>query len=274
MLRGCSASYFSGDIMTETEKIIAHILDLKEKCATESIIVSSNFLSVDEISHVIKTERINNQYVDTFYYGGYDDAERKLVVFVPKFYEIEKSVLIDFLNENDYNPIQVLDVKKDKFSNLSHRDYLGALMGLGIKREVLGDIVVNENGCTIFCLKSITDYLTENFNQAGRGQLTVSLSDINSFGANESKTETTFISVASLRLDCLVAAAFRTSRTVASEAIIQGLIYVNGEQITKNDYNIRQGDKLVFRGRGKTVVDEILGENKKGRIHLNIKRYL
>ncbi len=261
--------------MTEKEKINAHILDLKEKCASESIVVSSNFLSVDEISAVSETERINSKYVDTYYYGGYDAADRKIVVFVPKFYGIDDGELINFLNGEGYNPIQVLNVKKDRFSApLRHRDYLGALMGLGIKREVLGDIIINESGCSIFCLKSISSYILENFNQAGRGKLTVSLGDLNNFNLQESKIETVFLSVASLRLDCLVAAAFRLSRNTAVEGISQGLVYVNSEQIIKNDFILKQGDKLVFRGRGKTVIDEITGESKKGRIHLNIKRYL
>lgn len=260
--------------MTEKEKITAHLLDLKEKCATESIVTSSNFLAVDEISEAIKTERVNNQFVDTFYYGGYSDAERKTAVFIPKFYNVEESELEEFLYSNGYNPLQMLIVKKDKFSTLTHRDYLGALMGLGIKREMLGDIVVNENGCLIFCLKAIVPYLLENLRQAGRGQLTVAVGDMSGLDKSECKTETVFVSVASLRLDCLVAAAFNTSRNTAVNGINQGLIYVNSEQILKNDYLLRQGDKLVFRGKGKTVIDEIIGQSKKGRIHLNIKRYL
>lgn len=265
---------FLGDIMMEKENNIAHILDLKEKCAADSVIVSSNFLSVDEISTVIKTERINNKYVDTFYYGGYTDADRKVIVFVPKFYDVDENSLIEFLNVNDYNPLQLINVKKDRFSVLSHRDYLGALMGLGLKREVIGDIVLNDSGCAIFCLKSIAPFIVENLKQAGRGQLEVSLGDVNNLSISESKTESVFISVASLRLDCLVAAVFKLSRNNAVEAIAQGLIYINGEQTSKNDCNLKQGDKLVFRGKGKVVIDEITGMSKKGRIHLNIKRYL
>jgi len=260
--------------MTEKEKSIAHLLDLKEKCATQSVVKTSNFLSVDEISQAVKIERTNNQFVDTFYYGGYDVAERKTAVFVPKFYNIDESELEDFLNINGYNPLQVLIVKKDRFSSLTHRDYLGALMGLGIKREMLGDIVINETGCLIFCLKSIVTYLLDNLKQAGRGQLTVTVGDLNKLEKSECKTETVFISVASLRLDCLVAAVFNTSRNMAVNGINQGLVFVNGEQIMKNDYSLKQGDKLVLRGKGKTVIDEIIGESKKGRIHLNIKRYL
>lgn len=260
--------------MNEKEVIISHALDLKEKTATESIVTSTNFLSAEELSLLIKKERINNEFVDTFYYGGYDDAERKAAVFVPKFYNVSNETFDDFLVESKCNPLVVLKIKKDKFATLSHRDYLGALMGLGIKREMVGDIVVHENGCNMFCLKSIAAFIQQNLKQAGRGQLTLEICDLKEFELAESKTEIFFVSVASMRIDCLVAAAFKMSRSSAINAINQGVIYVNSEQIIKTDFILSQGDKLVFRGKGKTVIDEVIGESKKGRLHINIKKYV
>lgn len=260
--------------MTDKDNLISHILDLKEKSATDSVIISSGFLSLEEQSQIIKTENVNNKYVDTFYYGGFDEAERKVTVFVPSFYGADNETFTELLDEYDSNPLQLLCVKKDRFSALSHRDYLGALMGLGIKREVIGDIIINEEGCYIICLKSISEYLCENLNQAGRGQLSVTKADFKDLQTMEIKTETVFTSVASLRLDCLVASAFKLSRTNAVNAINQGIVYVNSKQILKPDHNLNEGDKLVLRGKGKVIIDEIIRENKKGRIHLNIKRYL
>ena len=77
-----------------------------------------------------------------------------------------------------------------------------------------------------------------------------------------------------MRLDCLVAAVFKLSRPSAAEAIKQGLVYVNSSQLLKSDYNLKEGDKLVLRGRGKAVIGELAGHSKKGRLHLNIKKYL
>lgn len=260
--------------MNEKEVMISHALDLKEKAAIESIVTSTNFLSVEEISDVIKTERINNEFVNSFYYGGYEEAERRVVIFVPSFYSLKNNDLVDFLKDKDLNPLSVIRISKDRFANLSHRDYLGAVMGLGIKREMLGDIIVDSDGCFLFCLRSIADYICANLDKAGRGQLTLKKADIDEFVLSESKTETSFISVASLRLDCLVAAAFRLSRNGAVNYITQGTVYVNGEQITKTDYILKENDKLVLRGKGKTVIENVIGENKKGRTHLNLKRYI
>lgn len=260
--------------MKENDILLSHIHDLKDKSATESIVVCTNFLSVDEISLLLKNNRSNSEYTDTFFFGGYSDAERKLAVFIPKFYEINEDDIKNFLDENTLNPVCALKITKDRFSSLSHRDYLGAIMGLGIKRDTIGDILINDDGCILFCLKSISGYLIENLKQAGRGQLSVTeyiKTDIDLF---ESNTDIIFLSVASLRLDCVVAAAFKLSRTVAVEMIKQGVVYVNSLQILKTDYSLNPGDKLVLRGKGKIIIEEITGKSKKGRIHINIKRYL
>ncbi len=260
--------------MNNKDVLISHALDLKEKAATECYITFTNFMSVDELSELIKKETVNNAYVETFYFGGYLEAERRIAVFVPKFLNLEESSLSGYLKENDYTPVSLLKIQKDRFSSLTHRDYLGGIMGLGVKREMIGDIIVNDNGCDLFCMDSVSDYICANFRQAGRGQLVVKRTDLSEFDANASKTEMMFVSVASMRLDCLVAAAFKLSRTNAVNSIIQGFVYVNGEQILKTDYSLKQGDKLVLRGKGKTVIDEILGESKKGRLHINIKKYI
>lgn len=260
--------------MTEKEELISHIIDLKEKAATDGVVTSSAFLSLDEISEIIKLENINSKYVDTFYYGGYDDAERKVAIFIPRFYEIDDTTLEAFIDENGYNPLDLLYIKKDRFTTLTHRDYLGAIMGLGLKRETTGDIIPKDDSCSVFCLKSVSSYIAENLKQAGRGSVTVTVCDKNMLNVISSKTETVFVSVASMRLDCLVAAAFRLSRPSAAEAIKQGIVYVNSAQATKNDFLLKTGDKLVLRGKGKVLVGEATGHSKKGRIHLNIKRYL
>lgn len=254
--------------------LISHFLDLKEKSASESIVTTSNFLSVEEISETMKVSRVNNEYVNTFYYGGYDEAERKIAVFVPKFYCVKPEELHKFMTENEIEPLCAFDVSKDKFATLSHRDYLGSLMGLGLKREMIGDIIVRETGCTFFAVKSVSEYIKENLSKAGRGQLTVTQCNTGDIKLPDVRFETVFVSVASLRLDCTVAAVFKLSRNDAVNFISQGLVYVNGLQIIKTDYNISPFDKLVLRSKGKVIIGEIEGRSKKGRLHINVKRYL
>lgn len=260
--------------MNEREALISHASDLKEKSANESVVVCTSFLSVSELSDIIKLERVNSEFVDTFYYGGYNDAERKTAIFVPKFYCVTDETLESFLSENG-NPLALLKITKDKFASVSHRDYLGALIGLGIKRETVGDILTNENGCYIFCLKSMSSFISENLKKAGRAQLKISVcEDFKSEQLPENKTQIVFTTVASPRLDCIVASAFKLSRNNAASMILQGLVFVNSQQALKADRVIAEGDTIALRGKGKVVAKEIIGESKKGRIRLYLKKYI
>ena len=191
---------------------------------------------------------------------------------MPDFYDV--SDIDFFMNENNIeNPFQLIECVKDKFTQMSHRDYLGSLMALGIKREMVGDIVVTEKGCHFFAVKSIAGYICENLKRTGRGSVNCSIIDIESLPQNEDNGKTVFSSVASLRLDCVVAAAFSMSRTAASEAINKGVVYVDNVQCFKSDYTLTEGSKIVLRGKGKALIEEITGQSKKGRMHLLIKKY-
>lgn len=259
--------------MNEKDILISHALDMKEKCADNSLITNTNFMSLEELSTVKASERQFSEYVTTFYYGGYDDAERCIALFVPKFYGV--SDIEEYLKENeDENPLCILRLRKDKFTTLSHRDYLGSVMGLGIKREMTGDIKVSDEGADIFCLKSIAPFLCENLKKAGRGSLEGEILPVQRYNSGSEKTVIKFYSVASLRLDNIVSAAFNLSRGTAAEAISKGIVYVNSSQCLKNDFMLKERDKIVLRGKGKVVLYEIIGENKKGRVHINLKRYI
>ncbi len=259
--------------MNEKDILISHALDMKEKCADNSVITNTSFMSIEELSTLKAYERQFSEYVSTFYYGGYEDAERRIALFVPRFYGVGD--IEEYLKENEEeNPLCILRVKKDKFTSLSHRDYLGSVMGLGVKREMTGDIKVSDEGADIFCLKSIAPFLCENLKKAGRGSLEGEVMSVQQYKGGNEKTEIKFYSVASLRLDNIISAAFNLSRGSAAEAINKGVVYINSSQCFKNDFILKQGDKIVFRGKGKVVLYEIIGENKKGRVHINLKRYI
>lgn len=257
--------------MTDKEILISRINDKKKQATDNSMITSSFFMSADERSDIMKILRSDSE-IKTHYYGGYDDAERTAAVFVPYFYNIEN---IDaYMNENpEDNPLALLEIRKDRFSTLSHRDYLGAIMGLGIKREMIGDIVTTDDGCYVFCLKSIAKYICNNLEKAGRGSLQVNIVSTDMLPEQKDNSEDVFISIASLRLDGVVASSFNISRNIAVEGINKGIVFVNSCCVLKPDALVKQGDKIVMRGKGKIIIKEIIGVNKKGRTHLTIKKY-
>lgn len=258
--------------MTERELLISRILDKKKYAADNSMITNSSFLTIDERSDTKFLEKEMSDSVRTYYYGGFDDAERCVAVFIPVFYGI--SNITDYFSENTHdNPLSLIRLKKDKFSKLSHRDYLGSLMGLGIKREVIGDIITDDDGCYFFCLKAMERFICENLNKSGRGTVNCTAVDINQLPVGEDNFVEEFISVSSMRLDSVVSLSFGLSRSKAVEAINKGIVFVNSAVITKIDQNINCADKIVLRGKGKVIIKEIAGQSKKGRQHLIIKKY-
>lgn len=258
--------------MTEKEILFSKVLDKKQYACDNSMITYTNFFSIDEKSDIISTEKVLSADVRTYYFGGYTEAERTVVVFAPKLFEI--SDINDYFKEYpDENPIALIRAKKDKFSILTHRDYLGALMGLGIKREMIGDVILSGDYCYIFCLRSISQFICKNLTKAGRGTVVCETCDADELPEFDDNSEEVFLSLASLRLDNIVASGFNISRTIACDAINKGIVYVNSARAVKHDMPVSEKDKIVFRGKGKIILSEIIGINKKGRVHITVKKY-
>lgn len=260
--------------MNEEDKLLlARIRDRERQCSDNSMITNSVFLDMRERS-VVASSRFETRVI---FYGGFEDSERTTAVFLPDYVEAENlQELIEYFDEcPESDPIAIIEIEKDKFSPaLSHRDYLGALMGLGIKREMTGDIIVSENGCKMAVLEKIAPFIVENLGKAGRGTLkakTVPSSEARkgtkSVGIPDSFT------VSSMRLDSIVKNAFRVSRGDAVSAIEAGLVFVNDLECTKPDKKISDGDKVVFRRKGRIIITDCSSVSKKGRVIVEIIRF-
>lgn len=259
--------------MTDDELLLAKARDLKTRSEDNSMITATNFLDERQRSLISSLEKEQNKFTDTFYFGGYQDAGRTAAVFVPKFLEITDIDLF-FLENPDDCPFCLIRIDKDRFTSLSHRDYLGALMGLGIKREMLGDLLVDESGCFVPCVRSVKSFIVSQLESVGRASVRAYEVFFSEIAKTEAKSEEIVCFVSSLRLDNAVSAAFSVSRTKAVEAIEKGLVFVNSVQTLKPDFRLSENGTLVLRGKGKAVVLEILGESKKGRLRIKIKKYI
>lgn len=174
-------------------------------------------------------------------------------------------------SEND--PLAVLRIVSAKHGReLTHRDYLGAVLGLGVQRSVVGDIIVIENGADIVILKEMAEFFELNLTAVGRAEVSVSVCGRDILAAAEQKTERLRDTVASLRLDSICASAFRLARGRAQEAIRQGLVSVNGRQCLKPDAEVAETDRISFRGKGKAILSEVGGRTRKDRIAIIIDR--
>lgn len=259
----------------EDELLLSFAEDKLRLCDENCMLANTRFLDIRQQS-VLSGRFCRDKRCRLIFYGGYPGCERSVCVFVPPLFSVEdESGLMQYFNENPGdNPLSAIRVTKDRFSSeLSHRDYLGALMSLGIKREVLGDIIAAEGGCDIVTMSSMAGYIAENLTGVARASVAASIIGLDELRAPEEKYDETFHSVASLRLDAVASAAFKLSRTKAVDCITRGLVYVNGVQTEKTDYRLSVGDKLVLRGSGKAVVSETPGKSKKGRQRLIIRIY-
>ncbi len=243
------------------------------KARREYCLCSSRFLSPGQCElaarHFAKEKELR-----VWFFGGYAQAQRRLALFVPDYFEQEDAAtLADFLPAEE-QPLRLIQMSKDAFSPaLSHRDYLGAAMALGVKREMLGDILVNEGGCYLFALPEVSSFLCENLTQAGRATLqcqTVSLSQLE---LSPERTQQRFATVASLRLDAVIAEAYALSRSAAAQQIQAGIVTRNEKPCLKPDSRVEAGDIFVLRGKGKTRLQAVEGHSKKGRTKIVIELF-
>lgn len=260
--------------MNQSEILFSALDDKYYKCTYDYIIVSGAFLDTYQQSDVLNYYSRKND-CKMFLFGGTEENERNLPVFIPDYMEIDSvTELSDYFKSNpDDNPIDCIRADKDKFSTLTHRDYLGALMGLGIKREMIGDIEVDEKGAYIFALKKISTYICNNLTSAGRATINAKIIPFNEFKPAEKKIEEKISTVSSLRLDNIVSLCYNLSRGKSVDMISSGLVFLNGVECTKADKKISEGDKIVLRGKGKSIVKEIVGKTKKDRFLVAMEIY-
>ncbi len=200
-------------------------------------------------------------------FGGYEDAERRMLVYLPDYLDPAS------LYEED-GPLVCLRAGFYENDSPSHRDFLGALMGAGIAREAVGDICVGTGRCDFFVTAEIAPYLLQNFTGAGRTKLHLEAIPLSDFQAPELKFQEIRDTVASLRLDSVLSSGFRISRGLAAQYIEAGKAAIDGLPCEKPDRTVPAGAKLSLRGLGKLKLEAVNGQTKKGRISIIIHRYL
>ena len=200
-------------------------------------------------------------------FGGYPDAERRMLVYLPEYMEADQ------LMEED-SPIVCLRATYFEGDSLSHRDFLGALIGAGIARESVGDICVGKGACDFFVTEEISAYVLQNFISAGRTRLHLERISLTEVQVPEPETKEIRDTLASLRLDSVISSGFRVSRSLASQYVTSGKAAIDGLPTEKPDKQVTEGCKISVRGLGKIKLKTINGETKKGRISVIIDRYI
>ena len=200
-------------------------------------------------------------------FGGYPEAERKMLLFLP-----------DYLDETwltgEDSPCICLRASFYQGDSPNHRDFLGALMGTGITRESVGDICVDEDSCDFFVTQEIASYVLQNFTSAGRAHVRLEQIPLENARIPAPEVKEIRDTLASLRLDSVVASGFRIGRSLAGQYIAAGKVAVDGLPCEKSDKLVSQGAKISLRGMGKICLDSVGSRTKKDRISVIIHRYV
>lgn len=201
------------------------------------------------------------------FFGGTAQSERKLCCFLPDY--LDESWLL-----SGDGPICAVRATFYASEHPSHRDFLGALMGCGIKRETVGDIYVSDGSCDFLLTREILPFLLQNLTSAGRAHLHTEEIALHDVHVPEAKTKTLRETVSSLRLDSVVAAGFGLSRAKAVAAIESGKTELNHLLCLKPDRAVCEGDRISVRGLGKLRLEAVGGTTKKGRTGIEISRFV
>ena len=221
----------------------------------------SHFVSPHDLA-VFKSQYRLSADVRCMAYGGSEDAERVILGFYPDFLELAKE---DF-------PVTALLVSN--LGSATHRDVLGSVLGLGIKREMTGDIYFGDNEAVIMCESTAAEYILYNLKTVGRQKVEVSICPDDKTFSLKHKFEMLKVIVSSARLDAVLSAVCRMSRSEASKSIAAENVNVNFTVENNPDKKLATGDVISVRHYGRFVVESALGETRKGRMILEIKKYI
>lgn len=250
--------------MDKQEFFLKRIRELANLSYQRDIVTFSDFLNLNE-QNMVNSQNLRALGVTVQSFGGYENAERQMVAFHPDALAFPWEFPIDCLK---------IEARSGKFAeSLSHRDYLGALLNLGVDRSVIGDILVRDTCAWFFCQKKMTDFFLENLCRVRHTDiLTKKVESPQELPSPQ--LETISGTCSSVRLDSLIALAFKASRSSMVTYIEDGLVFVNGRLVTSNGYEPKEGDIISVRGKGRFLFEGITHQTRKGRCGVRVSLYV
>ena len=237
------------------------VIDKANRCLKHFDVKCTDFLNPYEIKNAVA---ILNSFNDIRYSvdGGYNDAERKVIFIYPYYMEYE----------DIKNSLEIVEIEGNfKFKEISHRDYLGAILNLGIVREKIGDIIIHDNFCQVIVDNSICDFLTLNLNKVSRNKVIVNKISRDDIIPNSPNYKEVSFTVSSQRLDCIINGLYNISRQDSLKYINGERVHVNYEKITSPSKEIEDNSLISVRGKGRSIIVNVGYITKKGRIKVQAK---
>jgi RNA-binding protein YlmH len=263
---------FIAQLENKERVLVARVLDQAEQAIKKTAPVTTDFLDPSEKALCCEVLHFLPE-VKTLFFGGYRKAERQRIVLVPAFY----------LTETVASPLAYLAIKPATKTGImalsgaeepcfTHRDVLGAILGLALKREKIGDLLLTKDEAQAIVAEEIAEFLLTNLRKVGTHNVKVEAIDPEQLNTPVEKVKEIKSTVASLRLDAVAGIGYGVSRSRMAREIKMAKVKVNWRPVTAPDYKVDVGDVLSIRGRGRVVVAELGGETKKGRLVVKLNR--
>ena len=252
--------------MNQKEELIRkRIIDLASKSFQNNMFTFTNFLSESELSdfHQMK-DKLNVSVYQIF--GGYELAERAMI----RFGSIEE------LGYEEKFPIACIKIEPliEKFADsFSHRDFLGAVMNLGIERDQIGDIVIEGKSAYLFTIEKMSSFICQNLDQVKHTHMKCAIVE-EVLTSNGRQTKLEEVSVSSERIDAVVAKIYHISRNESINLFRTQKVFINGKTIENNSYLLREEDNISVRGFGKFIYKKVVYISKKGKLNIQIERFI
>ena len=253
--------------------LFARLDDLCDKAAT-GVVGVSDFLSPREAHYA--EAFLRSRGARFFLWGGYAEAERRRIYILPDYFEEGAGYeqLAEYGFDGDIGAIRIIT---DGYRKLSHRDHMGSLLGLGVDRAVVGDILVCEDGgkeASVFCSAAMVGFFCDSLQKVATEKARAVKADARDVSIPERRTAEILDTVASPRLDCVVGAVCSLSRERAREAVVLGLVELDYESEERPDRAVSAPALLTVRGYGKYKIVSVCDKTKKGRYRLIAEKYL
>jgi RNA-binding protein YlmH len=221
----------------------------------------TNFLTPS--IYVITEDYMIPEDFNISYIGGHEKSERKILLIRPSYIKIQEKEL----------PITALQINySKKYSNISHSDILGTLMGNGIRRDFVGDIYVYDEYAHVIVMDSIVDYLKMNINRVRNSSVTIEKISLSKIKYNESDYKNIKTTINSNRLDAIIASGFALDRKSSKKKVLNDMVKVNHRLADTPHTELVEGDLISVQGEGRILLDEIIGFSKKNRLKIIIKK--
>ena len=248
---------------TDKRLITARISDLFDQCERYGEAKFSAFLDGGEIA-VIEDDFHIPYGFNVMLFGGYENAERKILGVFPEWEDAEEEKF----------PLSVIRFDAPKFRELSHRDDLGSIMSRGIERNKTGDILTDDTGAFVIADSSIAEYIIRNTKKIATAGVKGSVIPMKEFAAPKPKTQEKSCVAASLRLDAIIAAAYNISRATAERLVKEGRVKLNHRENPSRSAAVDTGDLISVKGYGRFILKDTGRETQKGRLHITVEKYV